>query len=73
MIPLGPFNAKNFGTSISPWIVTLDALEAFRCDLPAREADEAPHLKDAGARGINVQIEVYLNGKHITRVQDSEE
>jgi fumarylacetoacetase len=36
MIPLGPFNGKNFGTTISPWIVTLDALEPFKTELPPR-------------------------------------
>src|SRR5699024_8535272 len=39
-VPLGPFNAKTFGTSISPWVVTMEALEPFRC--PAVEQDPTP-------------------------------
>ena len=42
MVPLGPFNAKNFGTSVSPWVVTMDALEPFL--VPALES-ERPLLK----------------------------
>ena len=37
--PLGPFLAKNFCTSISPWVVTLEALEPFRKPLPAQDPD----------------------------------
>lgn len=33
-VPLGPFGAKNFATTISPWIVTVEALEPFRVELP---------------------------------------
>ncbi len=40
-VPLGPFLGKNFATSISPWVVTLDALEPFRCAGPAQD-DPAP-------------------------------
>lgn len=36
MTPLGPFNGKNFGTTVSPWIVTLDALQPFKTGLPQR-------------------------------------
>jgi fumarylacetoacetase len=35
-VPLGPFNGKNFGTTISPWVVTLEALEPFKTALPER-------------------------------------
>lgn len=35
-VPLGPFNGKNFGTTISPWIVTMDALESAWCDGPTQ-------------------------------------
>lgn len=48
MIPLGPFNGKNFGTTVSPWIVTLDALQPFKAELPHRvcflAVAEFPHL-----------------------------
>ena len=62
--PLGPFLAKNFATSISPWIVTLDALEPFRCQGPPRaKTDPAllPHLAPARADGaFRVTLEVWL-------------
>jgi hypothetical protein len=48
MIPLGPFNGKNFGTTVSPWIVTLDALQPFKAQLPHRvwylALSGSPHL-----------------------------
>ncbi len=64
--PLGPFLAKNFATSLSPWIVTLEALEPFRVPASARpEGDPAPlpHLTDEGNRGrggLDIVVEVYL-------------
>jgi fumarylacetoacetase len=59
--PLGPFLAKNFATSISPWIVTLDALEPFRSPVPPRSAGDPkplPHLQgvDNGAFGITLEV-----------------
>jgi fumarylacetoacetase len=64
--PLGPFLAKNFATSISPWVVTLDALTPYRVPAaPRPEGDPAPlpYLADAGnlARGgIDLTLEVWL-------------
>ncbi len=43
--PLGPFLAKNFATSISPWVVTLDALEPFRCSSPKPEFEPMEYLQ----------------------------
>ena len=63
-VPLGPFTAKNFCTSISPWIVTLDALDAFRCQSSAGAVQNdpvpLPYLIDADYhRGtFDVQLEV---------------
>ncbi|HVG24228.1 MAG TPA: fumarylacetoacetate hydrolase family protein, partial [Thermoanaerobaculia bacterium] len=57
--PLGPFLAKNFATSISPWIVTVDALEPFRVQAAARaEGDPKPlpYLEDDVAFDINVEV-----------------
>lgn len=63
--PLGPFLAKNFGTTISPWIVTLEALAPYRCGWTRAAADpqplaylDDPGLRDAGA--FDVQLEVRL-------------
>ena len=64
-MPLGPFLAKNFITSVSPWIVTLEALAPFRCAL-AREQNDPPalpHLQDANqgaASAFDIQLEVSL-------------
>ena len=49
-VPLGPFLAKNFGTSISPWVVTLDALEPFRVTGPAQDPEPLPYLRQGGKR-----------------------
>ena len=46
--PLGPFQAKAAATTISPWIVTAEALAPFRCETPEREQDLLDHLKDDG-------------------------
>jgi fumarylacetoacetase len=61
-VPLGPFLAKNFGTSISPWIVTLDALEPFRIQGPAQDPNPLPYLQTTGPRAYDVRLEVWLQG-----------
>lgn len=43
MFPLGPFNGKNFGTTISPWVVTLDALKPFKTSVPKRVSTDSDH------------------------------
>ncbi|MBX2991014.1 MAG: fumarylacetoacetase [Bacteroidetes bacterium] len=64
--PLGPFLSKSFATTLSPWIVTLDALEPFRCPAFARPADDPaplPYLDSSanGMRGgVNLILEVFL-------------
>ncbi|HSV36981.1 MAG TPA: fumarylacetoacetase [Ramlibacter sp.] len=62
-MPLGPFLAKNFLSTLSPWIVTLEALEPFRCPLP-REATDPPALAHLNAANPNpafdLQLEVWL-------------
>jgi fumarylacetoacetase len=59
-IPLGPFLAKNFGSVISPWIVTLDALEPFRVPGPKQEPAVLPYLQFEGAHNFDVQLEVLI-------------
>ena len=59
-VPLGPFNSKSFATSISPWIVTLDALEPFRVNGPAQEPAPLPYLAQTGARGFDIRLEIAL-------------
>jgi fumarylacetoacetase len=61
--PLGPFTAKNFATTISPWVVTLDALAPFRGPGPDRAAGDPPvlaHLRPAEPFAIDVAVEVRL-------------
>lgn len=57
-VPLGPFLAKNFATSISPWIVTLDALEPFRCAGPDQDPEPLPYLQSEGAWSYDIGLEV---------------
>ncbi|HEY0155847.1 MAG TPA: fumarylacetoacetase [Thermoanaerobaculia bacterium] len=65
--PLGPFLAKNFATSISPWIVTLDALEPFRTKAFARaEGDPEPLPYLADDTGFDVTVEVWLRTAKMT-------
>jgi fumarylacetoacetase len=58
--PLGPFLAKNFCTSISPWVVTLDALEPFRKPLPAQDPEPLPYLRAANDFTYDIQLEAHL-------------
>ncbi len=59
-VPLGPFNAKTFATTISPWIVTLEALEPFRVAQPEQTPEPLPYLRHAGAHAFDVALEVRL-------------
>ncbi|MEA2489129.1 MAG: fumarylacetoacetase [Acidobacteriota bacterium] len=65
--PLGPFLAKNFATTMSPWIVTLDALEPFRMQAaprPEGDPEPLPHLLDDIA--FDIQVEVWLRTAKMT-------
>lgn len=60
--PLGPFLAKNFATTISPWVVPLAALEPFRCAGPVQDDPEPlPYLLQPGAGAYDVELEVWLS------------
>ncbi len=58
--PLGPFQSKAFGTSISPWIVTRDALEPFRHPTPTRDTPLLPYLHEASDNNFDIQLAVDL-------------
>jgi len=58
--PLGPFCAKNFATSISPWVVTLEALEEFRVAGPTQEPTPLPYLQDESPASYDIQLSVAL-------------
>lgn len=59
-VPLGPFLAKNFASSISPWVVTLDALEPFRVAGPVQNPEVFPYLKYNGNKHIDIDLEVLI-------------
>ncbi len=59
-VPLGPFLGKNFASTMSPWIVTLDALEPFRVDGPMQEPRVLPYLESGGKRNFDIALEVAL-------------
>jgi fumarylacetoacetase len=58
--PLGPFLAKNFATSISPWVVTLEALEPFRKPLPSQDPEPLPYLRAKNDFSLDIQLEAQL-------------
>lgn len=66
-VPLGPFNAKTFATTISPWIVTLDALEPFRVAQPVQEPQPLAYLRHDGAHAFDIHLEVTLRPQQATQ------
>ena len=58
--PLGPFLAKNFCTSISPWVVTLEALEPFRKPLPVQDPEPLPYLRARNDFTFDITLEAGL-------------
>lgn len=65
--PLGPFLSKNFATSISPWVVPLEALEPFRIQGPVQDPEPLPYLKADKPGSFDIQLEVYLKGKNMKK------
>ena len=69
--PLGPFLAKSFATTVSPWIVTFEALAPFRCPASARGADDPallPYLSSADNEahgGVDVRLEVAISSRRM--------
>ncbi|MFD2891410.1 fumarylacetoacetase [Flavobacterium chuncheonense] len=59
-VPLGPFLAKNFASSISPWIVTLDALEPFRVKSPEQTPKPLPYLQQTGNHAFDINLQVAI-------------
>ncbi len=58
--PLGPFQSKAFATSVSPWIVTRDALAPFRHPTPPRDLPLLPYLEEATANNFDIHLEIDL-------------
>jgi fumarylacetoacetase len=63
-VPLGPFLAKNFASSISPWIVTMDALEPFRVKGPEQSPTPLPYLQQKGNKAFDINLEVAIKPEH---------
>lgn len=59
-VPLGPFNSKSFGTSISPWVVTMEALEPFRVASPVQQPTPLPYLQQQTDNAYDIALEVTL-------------
>jgi len=59
-VPLGPFLGKSFASSVSPWVVTLDALEPFRVKGPEQDPKPLPYLELLGHRNFDITLEVLL-------------
>ena len=67
--PLGPFLAKNFATSISPWVVTLEALEPFRKPLPQQDPEPVPYLRGKNDFTFDIHLEASLQTSSMKTLQ----
>jgi fumarylacetoacetase len=65
--PLGPFLAKNFASTVSPWVVTLDALEPFRVAGPAQDPKPFPYLQFEGEKSFDINLEVEIESESGTK------
>ncbi|PNP37405.1 hypothetical protein TGAMA5MH_10704 [Trichoderma gamsii] len=74
-VPLGPFNGKNFGSTISPWVVLADALEPFRTEPLANDTPVQDYLKETQKKSVfDIQLEVSLtteSGDHVNLTKTS--
>jgi fumarylacetoacetase len=65
--PLGPFLAKSFATSVSPWVVPLDALDAARVDAPPQDPPVLDYLRTGGPQALDLALELRVNGTVVAR------
>ena len=72
-VPLGPFLAKNFASHVSPWIVTLDALQPYKTDGPDQDPEVFDYLKYTGQKNYDINLDVFIQpeGSEETRVSQS--
>jgi fumarylacetoacetase len=66
-VPLGPHLGKSFATSISPWVVPLDALMAARIPAPVQDPPPLPYLRGEKEFGLDLELEIRLNGHAVAR------
>ena len=62
-VPLGPFLSKNFASTISPWIVTMDALQPFRVNGPEQDPKPLPYLQQEGNNGYDINLQAAIKPK----------
>ena len=62
-VPLGPFLGKNFASSISPWVVPLEALKPFRVDGPEQQPEPLPYLRTSGKQNFDINLEVAIQSE----------
>lgn len=69
-VPLGPFLGKNFASSISPWVVTLDAMEPYRTESPQQDPEPLDYLKIEGKKTFDIKLEAFIQpeGSEETKV-----
>ncbi|WP_417601535.1 fumarylacetoacetase [Owenweeksia hongkongensis] len=65
-VPLGPFLGKNFASSISPWVVTLDAMEPFRVESPKQDPTPLPYLQTEGKRTFDINLQTFIQPENST-------
>ena len=63
-VPLGPFLGKSFGSVISPWVITLEALEPFRVKGPVQDVPVLPYLQSQSAGSFDIHLEVFIRPKN---------
>jgi fumarylacetoacetase len=64
-VPLGPFLSKNFASTVSPWIVTLEALEPFRAAGYKQEPKVLPYLEYQGEKNIDIHLDAYIKPENV--------
>ncbi len=62
-VPLGPFLGKSFASSVSPWVVPLEALEPFRCPGPVQQPEVLPYLRTSGNQNYDLKLEVQIQAE----------
>ncbi len=65
-VPLGPFLGKSFATTISPWVVTLDALEPFKTNAQPRDIPVLPYLEEKSAAAYDIELEAHIQSEKLT-------
>jgi fumarylacetoacetase len=68
-VPLGPFLAKNFCTTLSPWVVPLEALQPWRTSGPVQNPTPLPYLQTAGPEAYDIHLEVHLQSARMAEPQ----